>query len=615
MFNIDNNIIKKEEITKELKSNEYLDKAFDLIPSNAIINKGRCGIGGTTLEINSSRHSIIIVPNIPTIECKLLSHPFIIGVYGTISKKDLKSKIKDCIDTGNYVKILCTPDSFEKLIESCLEIEFNLFNECFLLIDEYHTMITEQSYREKIIKPLNYLFDFKDKSLISATPFKLSDPNFNSFTRFKIISKSINNNIKLVITRDIFSDLINILEQLKSNNNLNTHVFYNSVSSIAQIVNLLADNNDINIYCADNNKNIEKLGNNSCLLAKINDQQYKKINFYTTKYNEGWDLYDENAVIILVSDINKPHTCFDIEIKGTQAIGRLRTKAKAIYHITNHRHTNTVFENQIIQDTKELADNCVKAYNYVNEHLIITNGGRGITESLEMHLNKYGDIDINQKAKTNSNKVDSIVYSTLSSNKYNNQKSIVDAWDNAGFAVTTTESNFILNFKNRRLLHNNRIGIAKKNELILEKFNLYDSKSFHSINSNGNLTIDFTGYSEFQNLKRDHPDLYKYFKVLGYDKLKNLKFSSSQIKKAYLLETNNKLEVSNDIKEYIYSTFYCNRKYPSSFIKAELSRIYKIFDIKKPTPASIIKKYFNAVETTFRFKGVITKGYILYNKI
>ena len=52
----------------------------------------------------------------------------------------------------------------------------------------------------------------------------------------------------------------------------------------------------------------------------------KKINFYTCKYFEGWDMYDEQATLILVTNIHRMHTKVGIADKGAQFFGRLRGK-------------------------------------------------------------------------------------------------------------------------------------------------------------------------------------------------------------------------------------------------------------------------------------------------
>lgn len=46
------------------KSARFLSEVINEIPSQCFLNKGVTGCGGTTLEIQSKRDSIILVPNI-----------------------------------------------------------------------------------------------------------------------------------------------------------------------------------------------------------------------------------------------------------------------------------------------------------------------------------------------------------------------------------------------------------------------------------------------------------------------------------------------------------------------------------------------------------------------
>jgi len=96
--------------------------------------------------------------------------------------------------------------------------------------------------------------------------------------------------------------------------------------------------------------------------------------------------------------------------------------------------------------------------------------------------------------------------------------------------------------------------------------------------------------------------------------MKELNFSSSKMEKAYLLQICNRLEVSKELKDYVHSSFYCGSKYPSIFLKEELSKIYKQFNVPKNVTASVITKYFVADEITYRLKGEPVKGYILHCK-
>ncbi|ERJ60352.1 hypothetical protein [Sphingobacterium paucimobilis] len=616
MDNIENEVdeARKEKVIN-LRNNEYLDKAFDLTPSNTIINKGRCGIGGTTLELNSQRHSIIVVPNIPTIESKKRANQDIIGVYGGITKNRLKKEIASCLDSGKYIKVLSTPDSFPKLVDACLDLGFDPYKECFLLLDEYHTIATELGYRENMIKPLEFLFEFENKALISATPFSLSDPRFDQFTRVKIVSEHLNKDVNVVFSKDIYGVLINFIEDARLIQNSNVHLFYNSVRSIVEVVSLLKKKDDVNIFCANTKENIGKLGDLRGLFAELGQQDFKKLNFYTAKYNEGWDLNDENAIIVLISDANLQQTCFDIEIKGTQAIGRLRNKAKEVYHITNCRNLATVNPNNIIADRKINAQNSVLALNYINENLVFTNDGAEFIENMKVEVSKYADIESTTgKAVINHSKVDSGVYVALANYKYNNKQSITDCWKKTGFNVKIIESGFQVSKEDRRVLHSTRIGRSIKNKLIIDKIRFYDSKEFHSKDDNGRLTINFSGLSEYQKLKQENPRLYELYIKLGYDKMEELNFSTPKMEKMYLLKTRNILEVSKNLRNYVHSTFHCGNKYPSLYIKCELSKIYNQFNVPKNVNASDIKKYFDAQEVTYRLEGKPVKGYFLHGR-
>ena len=57
---------------KRLKLGQFIEDIYpDGLPSDMIINKVVTGIGATTCEINSYRHSIIVVPNLPVIKNKM----------------------------------------------------------------------------------------------------------------------------------------------------------------------------------------------------------------------------------------------------------------------------------------------------------------------------------------------------------------------------------------------------------------------------------------------------------------------------------------------------------------------------------------------------------------
>lgn len=96
------------------KSAQFLSEVINEIPSQCLLNKGVTGCGGTTLEIQSKRDSIILVPNINLVLNKTKAHRDLIGVYGEVLKCQFNDAFKK---QRSYKKIIATYDSLPKLIE------------------------------------------------------------------------------------------------------------------------------------------------------------------------------------------------------------------------------------------------------------------------------------------------------------------------------------------------------------------------------------------------------------------------------------------------------------------------------------------------------------------
>lgn len=91
----------------------YLSDVLNLLPSNCLLDKGITGCGGTTLEINSGRNSLILVPNINIVLSKCNQHKNLIGVYGETSYSEFTKLFKS---KKKNKKIIATYDALAKII-------------------------------------------------------------------------------------------------------------------------------------------------------------------------------------------------------------------------------------------------------------------------------------------------------------------------------------------------------------------------------------------------------------------------------------------------------------------------------------------------------------------
>jgi hypothetical protein len=247
-----------------ISKEQHIDAAFtDLkLPANAFIHKGRCGIGGTTLEIKSHRHSIITVPGVSIIHDKMSdekNEPYnLFAVEGGVSVAAIRDYlIKKTLRSGKYIKIMSTPDSFGNIMEAAQNIDgFDIQQDCFLLLDECHTFVTE-AFRKMILTPFAWFWQFKNKSVISATPYYFTDKRFEQFDHHKIgFIEPYIATVNVVRATSVTACLNHALTAMEYPGNV--HVFYNSVTESVKAIKR-AGLTGGNLFFADRAETQEKL--------------------------------------------------------------------------------------------------------------------------------------------------------------------------------------------------------------------------------------------------------------------------------------------------------------------------------------------------------------------
>jgi hypothetical protein len=418
-----------------LKVNDRLNKAFDMIPSNAIINKGRCGIGGTYLEIKALRNSIIVVPTNAIIdnkcfdiEGKLLTNYYV--VRG--KKKKIKfQELRDFIKSDSQVKkIFCTPEGLDKIMKCGIDLT-SIYKNWFLLLDECHTYITD-NFRERILIPFKYLFKFDKKALISATPYYFSDPRFETFDMYNIAFRGKVSKIEVLHTNDVHSVLFTMLtnpEQFPGR----VHIFLNSVNKIAETIRA-AELKLCSIFCKGDRKNMDKLDELRGFFKEHPvDSNFSKLNFYTSKYFEGWDLKDFNATLIIISDYMNLTLRSGVSNKCVQASGRNRLYSNKIIHLTNSRGLNFEEPIEVLKDRMLMqANSAILRY---NQHLLDTiKDETQVNAQSRLAVLQYGDEDhVTKFISLNFTKLDQIINCDYSHQEFNHIGFIVTAWKHAYF--------------------------------------------------------------------------------------------------------------------------------------------------------------------------------------
>ena len=152
----------------QINKGQYLSDVLKEIPSNIVLSKTIPGCGATTLELESHRNSIIIVPNVPVITGKCEKFPnSLMGVVEGVTSNDIIEYLQRDLE---FKKIMTTPESFGKVRLAFAESGADLYEDYFCLLDECHSLVKDVDYRSDIVLPIDDFFKFKGKALVSATP-------------------------------------------------------------------------------------------------------------------------------------------------------------------------------------------------------------------------------------------------------------------------------------------------------------------------------------------------------------------------------------------------------------------------------------------------------------
>lgn len=365
----------------------HLSDEIDELPKNCIFDKGRVGGGGTTIALKNDIPTIICVPTVELIENKMTQstrkdkkHLFPHEIKGIYSKKGRDQKLGEgmipfMLDARKYIqatdqgelenylntqpvpKIMVTYNSLPKLLEL---LEFLLsYYKCrsnpkdfFLLIDEWHLLLTEFGYRDAAIRALLDCYQkFGTYCFMSSTPLEeefipeemkdipvvkaVWEDVQKTTVNLHVCTESVDSPLGII---DVVSYWIQecLAKNLTDPKPYNLYIFVNHVA----YMNDLIDKNNLNpancrVIMSKNNPKAKELHNGLeiCSTSQVKDDP-KKINFLTSTAFEGSDIEDPIGCIIGVSDGYKDHTLIDINTKFFH-IGRRLRDSEYIGNITH----------------------------------------------------------------------------------------------------------------------------------------------------------------------------------------------------------------------------------------------------------------------------------------
>ena len=557
-----------------LHKDQYLSDVMNEIPSDCILSKRIPGCGATTLELDTKRNSIIIVPNVPVIKSKCNKYDNLLGVYENITI----DRIYNYLTSNTLHKIMTTPESFGKVKTACERCGIDIYSHFFLLMDECHQLIIDVDYRENIVLPMNDFFLFKGKALVSATPIGFSDPRFNEFKTMEVNADyDYRQEITVTHTYNIqksISDYINRHDETIC-------FFINSVVEIYAIMKQLNILEDSAVYCAP--KSRMKLSNEYSFDNAYKDwsaDTMKKYNFFTGRFFTAFDLdlpYKPNLVMVTDPYISE-YTMLDIETDCIQICGRFRNGLNSVTHIYR------VIPEIIIKD-KEQIEWEISAHEFAYQTVqTLYNSADNIEsrfafsaalETMPFRKYLYPDFTKNWFA------IDNEINEVLVRNRYQSVESVTKWYDDCHFfnpAFGNCEYN--PNDEKLKIIRSAR-SVKEKRRIMVQQLSEME-----------------TPYSEYaldyiNDIRKIDPFIVEAFEIVGKEIIEELKYNERKIREKMIL-TQRK---GNKVIRLIKNIFKAGNRYSNEKIVNELTRIFKMLNIhpEEKIEPKLINIYYQAI--------------------
>lgn len=570
------------------KSINYLSEAMSELPKNCLFDKGKVGCGGTTIALTNSENYVIAVPFVSLIENKVEQHNNVLAVYSETGEAEILTYLSE----QGIKKIMVTYDSLPRLLNYINPNEYNL------LVDEYHLLFIQYSFRKKAAQAVlkNYL-SFKSFCFMTAT---VLDEEFllDELKEMDIVVAKWESNIIVTVQQlpcltSVDGVTIQLIKEfLENKREGNAYIFVNSVEFIASMVRKCGLNNqNCRVIYSKSNPTAVGIKNGNTIDCKTNP---KKINLLTSTAFEGSDIYDENGKTFIVADNRKPNTLLDISTSVRQIAGRIRNTQymREIGLITtNTRYNGDLTYNQF----KEKANQTIED----TRSLIIE--WNGLSEAARKPMTDFVDYYV-MKDETNVYHFDPNLVKIdlhnfkICNNLYNSQISITSGLVTNGFNVVEHTPILIEGITRMDKLETTFKDTVMKLEEIAKKGRFYIDEEFENDQE----------YYRAACVKYNF--LGKAINVLGFEGIKRLKYHSANIQRELIkmLDKPNEIKVIRLLKKNsaIRTGYFISAKDAKSIIQ-------NIYDELGITKSPNIKDYYDVKTATKWINGNVVNGYVV----
>lgn len=575
---------------------------YKMIPTNTILDKTLTGLGATHSEIHSKRNSIIIEPNVPVILGKLNDNDNLEAVYEKCTPYSIKQYLKMDIP---YKKIITTPESFHKIRKAAMELNINIYKDYFCLFDECEKLTQDIEYRRKISQPIYDFFKFEQKAFVSATPLKMSHPEFErqGFQQIQIVPDyDYKKDLELVVTNSYYKRLRIVLDNLKDSKHI--CIFFNVTDGIADLIDNLGAT-DYKVFCSQ--QSVNKLKKRGIVNAYSQiDYPLAKYNFFPCRFYSALDIrigrYKPD--ILMLTDLRTAQwTMIDPFTEAIQIQGRFRRKGNDDVTYNSLTHVTTINPNIHVRSDEEIRNRIeqfITNYNLLKEQQE-TDEFKQEAILEDMGKLKYQDL-IDERGEINPFSIDNLYNEERVRAYYQSADRLYQAYLATGF-FNITYNNVIecVGDDDIEKLNNTRVTTEQRKQLLCLIVRLEEWLK------NGKIT--FEEKEQLLNLFRQQPEcdyILTAYNKIGKDAIVSAEYKKPLIDrkiKEYDKAQAQQLRFSPKILDEIKAEFQLGIYLPKEEIKQKLEIIYQesgiIFKVEQKT----IEDYYDCTPSHSKEKA------------
>lgn len=565
---------------------------YKMIPTNTILDKTLTGLGATHSEIHSKRNSIIIEPNVPVILGKLNDNENLEAVYEKCTPYSIKQYLKMDIP---YKKIITTPESFHKIRKAATELNINIYKDYFCLFDECEKLTQDIDYRRKISQPIYDFFKFEQKAFVSATPLKMSHPEFErqGFQQIQIVPDyDYKKDLELVVTNSYYKRLRIVLDNLKDSKHI--CIFFNVTDGIGDFIDNLGVT-DYKVFCSQ--KSVEKLRKRGITNAYSQiDYPLAKYNFFTCRFYSALDIrigrYKPD--ILMLTDLRTAQwTMIDPFTEAIQIQGRFRRKGNDDVTYNSLTHITTIDPNIHVRSDEEIRNRIeqfITNYNLLKEQQE-TDEFKQEAILEDMGKLKYQDL-IDERGEINPFSIDNLYNEERVRAYYQSADRLYQAYLATGF-FNITYNNVIecVGDDDIEKLNNTKVTTEQRKQLLCLIVRLEEWLK------NGKIT--FEEKEQLLNLFRQQPEcdyILTAYNKIGKDAIVSAEYKKPLIDrkiKEYDKSQAQQLRFSPKVLNEIKAEFQLGIYLPKEEIKQRLQLIYQENGVNFKATQDTIRDYYD----------------------